>query len=80
VHYWRTVNQEEVDFVIEAGRTLLPVEVKASARPSHRDARHLLTFRGEYGKAVVGGLVLHTGDEAFWLAEGVLAAPWWRVV
>jgi hypothetical protein len=80
VHYWRTVNQEEVDFVIEAGRTLLPVEVKASARPSHRDARHLLTFRDEYGKAVVGGLVLHAGDETFWLAEGVLAAPWWRVV
>jgi predicted AAA+ superfamily ATPase len=80
VHYWRTVNQEEVDFVIEAGRTLLPVEVKASARPSHRDARHLLTFRDEYGKAVVGGLVLHAGDETFWLAERVLAAPWWRVV
>ncbi|HWO89941.1 MAG TPA: ATP-binding protein, partial [Gemmatimonadales bacterium] len=75
VLYWRTVNQEEVDFVIEAGRKLLPIEVKATARPSHRDARHLITFRSEYGKAVLGGLVLHTGEEVFWLAEGILAAP-----
>ncbi|HEX9730272.1 MAG TPA: ATP-binding protein [Gemmatimonadales bacterium] len=80
VLYWRTVNQEEVDFVIEAGRKLLPIEVKATERPSSRDARHLLTFRGEYGKAVVGGLVLHTGDGVYWLAKGVLAAPWWRVL
>jgi predicted AAA+ superfamily ATPase len=80
VMYWRTVNQEEVDFVIEAGSKLLPVEVKATARPSHRDARHLMTFRSEYGKAVLGGLVLHAGEDVFWLAEGILAAPWWRVV
>ncbi len=80
VLYWRTANQEEVDFVVESGRTLLPIEVKATTRPSYRDARHLLTFRQEYGKAVPGGLVLHTGDEVFWRAEGILAAPWWKVV
>ncbi|MFQ5668494.1 MAG: ATP-binding protein [Gemmatimonadales bacterium] len=78
--YWRTVNGEEVDFVIEAGRRLLPVEVKATGRPGYRDARHLLTFRQEYGDAVHGGLLLHTGEETFWLADGVLAAPWWLVV
>jgi hypothetical protein len=78
--YWRTVNQEEVDFVIEAGRTLLPIEVKATNRPTYRDARHLLTFRSEYGNAVCGGLVLHAGDDVFWLAENVLAAPWWRML
>ena len=31
--YWRTAIGEEVDFVIETGGRLLPVEVKASARP-----------------------------------------------
>jgi uncharacterized protein len=78
--YWRTVNQEEVDFVIEAGRTLLPIEVKATVRPTWRDARHLVTFREEYDGAVAGGLLLHAGDEIVWLAEGILAAPWWRVL
>jgi len=78
--FWRTVNGEEVDFVIEAGQMLLPIEVKATARPTYADARHLLTFRAEYGDAVIGGLVLHTGEETFWLADRILAAPWWRVV
>lgn len=80
VLFWRTVNQEEVDFVIEAGRTLLPVEVKATTRPGYRDARHLLAFRAEYGRRVPGALLLHAGEETFWLADGILAAPWWRVV
>jgi hypothetical protein len=33
VLYWRTASGEEVDFVVEAGDDLLPVEVKATARP-----------------------------------------------
>jgi predicted AAA+ superfamily ATPase len=80
VLYWRTQNQEQVDFVIEAGATLLPIEVKATTRPSYSDARHLLTFASEYGDAVPGGLLLHTGEETFWLVERILAAPWWRVL
>lgn len=80
VLYWRTHNQEEVDFVIEAGQKLIAIEVKATARPSYADARHLLTFIDEYGDAVHGALLLHTGDETFWLSQRVLATPWWRVV
>ena len=78
--YWRTVEGAEVDFVIEVGDTLLPVEVKASARPVPADARHIKTFHEQYGEAVRGGLVLHTGDQTFWLTQNVLAVPWWRVV
>ena len=80
IYYWRTTNQEEVDFVVEAGSRLLAVEVKAGRRPSHRDARHLLTFRREYGDAVAGALLLQDGEEVLPLAEGVLAVPWWRVL
>lgn len=80
VHHWRTYGQEEVDFVIEAGNRLLPVEVKATTRPTHRDIRHLQTFRSEYADDVVGGLLLHAGDETVWLADGILATPWWRVL
>jgi hypothetical protein len=78
--YWRTVNQEEVDFVIEVDSSLLAIEVKATTRPRYEDARHLKTFRSEYGDAVKGALLLHCGNETFWLAEGVLAIPWWRVI
>ena len=71
---------EEVDFVIEAGNRLLPIEVKATGRPRLRDAAHLRAFRTEYGNAARAGLLLHTGAAVEWLAPDVLAAPWWRVL
>lgn len=80
VMYWRTATGEEVDFVIETEGKLLPIEVKASARPRLGDAKHLLSFRAEYGKKSRAGLLLHTGSQIEWLAPGILAAPWWRVL
>jgi len=78
--YWRTSIGEEVDFVIEAGGKLLPIEVKSTTRPRLADATHLRTFRTEYGKKARAGLLLHTGNTLEWLAPDVLAAPWWKVL
>ena len=69
-----------MDFVIETGDRLLPIEVKATARPHLGDARHLLTFRAEYGRKARAGLLLHTGKTVEWIAPDVLAVPWWRVL
>jgi uncharacterized protein len=80
VLYWRTASGTEVDFVIEDRDRLLPIEVKTSARPRLRDAQGLMVFRDEYPDRFVGGLLLHTGDEVQWLADGILAAPWHKVV
>jgi hypothetical protein len=78
--YWRTATGEEVDFVIEAGGDLLPIEVKATSRPRVEDTRHLRVFLDEYRGRAKAGLLLHTGDEVTWLADRVLAAPWWKVL
>jgi hypothetical protein len=80
VLYWRTANGSEVDFVIEDRDRLMAIEVKSSARLSPRYARGLIEFRDEYPDQFVGGLLLHTGDEVRWLAEGILAAPWYKVL
>jgi hypothetical protein len=80
VLYWRTAIGEEVDFVIEAGGRLLPIEVKATGRPRLADAAHLRTFRAEYGRKARAALLLHTGKMLEWLAPDVLAVPWWRVL
>jgi len=69
-----------VDLVIESGGRLLPIEVKASARPRLADTAHLRAFRAECGKDARAGLLLHTGAMLEWLSAGVLAAPWWRVL
>jgi hypothetical protein len=80
VTYWRTATGVEVDFVVERGGELLPIEVKATRRPRLDDARSLSIFREEYPRKTRPGLLLHDGDRIEWLADGVLAAPWWRVV
>ena len=80
VFYWRTTIGEEVDFVIEVGDRLLPIEVKATARPRLRDTAHLRTFRAEYGERSRAGLLLHDGELLDWIAPDVLAAPWWKVL
>ena len=80
VLYWRTAIGEEVDFVIESGGRVLPVEVKNTSGPRLRDAAHLRTFRAEYGSKARAGLLLHTGSALEWLAPDVLAVPWWRVL
>ena len=79
IFYWRTTTGEEVDFVIETGGKLLPIEVKATSRPRLADAARLRSFREEYGKAARPGLLLHTGSSVEWLTPDVLAAPWWKV-
>jgi uncharacterized protein len=79
VTYWRTAAGAEVDFVIERKRKLLAVEVKAGSAPGPRDVAHLKAFCAEYPEAR-GGVILHGGDESYWLGENILAVPWWRVM
>ena len=80
VLYWRTAAGEEVDFVIEAGDALLPIEIKATANPRLRDTTRLRSFRREYEGQARSGLLLHAGDTVEWLAPDVLALPWWKVI
>jgi predicted AAA+ superfamily ATPase len=80
VLYWRSQSGAEVDFVIEHQHGLLPIEVKATTRPSTKDVAHLSAFIQEYAPDARAGLLLHTGTEVSWIAKQVLAVPWWRVV
>lgn len=79
IHYWRTTTGQEVDLVVEHEGRLLPIEVKATARPRLADTAHLRAFRADYGPACRPGLLLHTGTHVEWLTSDVLAVPWWRV-
>lgn len=80
IHYWRTTLGEEVDFVIESEGRLLPIEVKATRRPTLADTRTLRVFRKEYGRKALPALLIHAGETLEWLAPDVLATPWWRVI
>jgi predicted AAA+ superfamily ATPase len=79
--YWRTAGNKEVDFVIEAADgSLVAIEVKTTTRPTTKPLDGMRQFLNDYRDRARGGLVVHGGDEIFWIGEGVLAVPWWRVM
>ena len=77
--YWRTATGQEIDFLIETPKRLLPLEVKAATRVQPADAKGLESFLDEYGDLADGALLLYGGNEAFPLTRRVLAVPWWQV-
>lgn len=75
IHYWRTHSGLEVDFVIEQGRRLLPIEVKSAARVRLADTKGLVAFLEEHPKAAPFGIVLYRGSEMTMLTQRIVAVP-----
>jgi predicted AAA+ superfamily ATPase len=74
--YMRTEDGAEVDFVIELGERLIPIEVKWTEHPSEKDARHLRTFMRENPKRAPKGYVICRCPRPIQLDEHILALPW----
>jgi predicted AAA+ superfamily ATPase len=68
--------RNEIDLLAElsAGR-VVGIEVKATAAPTVKDARHLSWLHEQLGDRFVRGVVLHTGPWAYSLTDAVVAAP-----
>ena len=75
VFFWRTVAGTEVDFVVETGGRLVPIEVKLSATPRPAMAAAIRTFHGDMHSAALPGYVVHPGDIHLPLGAGVTALP-----
>jgi len=75
-HLRQERGRHEVDLLAEsAGHRIVAIEVKASAAPTLRDARHLSWLQETLGDRFVAGAVLHTGPAAYELAQGIVALP-----
>ncbi len=73
--YWRTHTGHEVDFVLEKGRSLLPIEMKLASRVTSSDARSLQEFLQEYPRLASWGMVVYGGTDVFRLSDRILAVP-----
>lgn len=73
--YWRMRSGQEVDFVLQHGRTILPIEVKLTSKPGFDDARHVRFFMEHYQNAAAG-LVITCGQEVRRLGSKIMAVPW----
>jgi predicted AAA+ superfamily ATPase len=72
IHYWRTPEGDEVDFVLYGQGGLLAIEVKRSARIRQDDLKGLVRFRQDYPEAKT--LLLHPGSRR-WHESGVDIVP-----
>ena len=75
VYFWRTSAGTEVDFVIETGGQLIPIEVKLSSTPLPAMAVGIQAFRADFGKKAGRGFVIHPGDLRTALAPDIVAWP-----
>lgn len=75
VYFWRTQAGTEVDFVVDIGADLVPIEAKLSATPRPAMAAAIRTFQRDLGSAAMPGYVVHPGDIRLPLGAGVTAMP-----
>ena len=72
--YWHEQGRHEVDFVIEVGRKVFAIEVKAATRWSESDLSGLRAFL-ERTPACVAAVLAYNGKEAVKLDERLFAIP-----
>jgi predicted AAA+ superfamily ATPase len=75
IWFWRTSAGVEVDFVVETGGHLIPIEVKLSATPRPAMADGIRAFREDFGEKAGPGYVVHPGNVRLPLAPHVVALP-----
>lgn len=76
LHYMRTKDGSEIDFIVERGSAIIPIEVKWTENPTSGDARHLRVFLAEQkGKAKHGYIVCRC-DRPMQLDNNITAIPW----
>jgi uncharacterized protein len=75
VYFWRTAAGVEVDFIVDTGSALVPIEAKTSATPRPAMAAGIVAFRELLGGKAAPGYVIHAGDVRLPLAPGVTALP-----
>lgn len=75
IYFWRTNNGSEIDFIIDTGKVLYPIEVKSSIRIDSHMIRGLKSFIETEKKTVPFGIVLYRGREVQYLAKNILAIP-----
>ena len=75
LYFWRTLEGNEVDFVLEHGRRLLAIEVKLSDNLGYRDSAGLRLFLEKHPKTSAG-LLIYSGREVKRLDEKIVAIPW----
>lgn len=77
--FWRDSNGIEVDWIIQQGEILIPIEVKLTDSPNENDARHLKVFLSEYSEKTQKAYIVSTTPTAYDLNENIKVIPWQNI-
>lgn len=77
--YLRTKAGAEVDWILEQGERVIPVEVKWTDEPTLRDARHLRDFLDDVGARAPMAYLVCRCERPRRLAPRITALPWWAL-
>lgn len=77
IYFWRTASGAEVDFVIENGDQLIPIEVKFSSTYGGYDLKNLLRFKQNYPNKVNKMIVIYNGPLK--IDEDFIFVPLWLI-
>jgi predicted AAA+ superfamily ATPase len=75
LHHFRTKDGAEVDFIVELGECVIPIEVKWTDRPCVQDATHLVAFLRDHPRAKHGYVICRC-PRPLKLTETITALPW----
>lgn len=75
VYFWRTTAGAEVDFIVDTGDRLIPIEVKLSSTPRRAMASSITKFQQDLATVTSEGYVVHPGNVNTPLGEGVRSLP-----
>lgn len=73
--HYRDKDKVEVDIIIEQGRQLAGIEIKATATVTQRDFRGLKKLRDAAGKRFAAGVLLYDGDTLLPFGDRLYAVP-----
>ena len=77
--YWRTKHGAEIDFIVQLGKRIIPVEVRWTENPTLGDARHLRAFLADAPRGAKTGYVVCRCERPRQLAPNIVALPWWAI-
>lgn len=76
IYFWRTSAGQEVDFIVEQGARLIPIEIKLSSTIQPKMAKTIGTFQKDLGESTSAGYVVHPGNTHGFLVKNVSALPY----
>ncbi len=77
LYFYRTRNDSEIDFILQQGKKLIPIEVKSGSQIKPMQLRGIKTFIDDYSKKfeIPYAIVFHRSDEISWLGENIIGIP-----